>query len=141
MILGKVPNLGLVLRNHTRNGPVLGLERSNKGSEHVMKLIDRTLMVEGVKLYNSVPRKIREYDGSLLGFKNCVDKWLMDIPDMPRDLGSEPEARDINGKPSNSIKDWMKKLDYDDSWVPVKKVGNKRKLEKIDNNEGSLFPT
>ena len=131
MIIGKVPNLGLVFREDTRNGPVLGLARSNKGSEHVMKLIDRTLMVEGVKLYNSVPRKIREYDVSLLGFKNCIDKWLMDIHDMPRDIGYEPKARDINGKPSNSIKDWMKKLDYDDSWVPKKKVGIERKLDII----------
>ena len=29
----------------------------------------------------------------------------MDIRDKPRDIGSEPEARDSDGKPSNSIKD------------------------------------
>ena len=83
MVLGKVPNLRLVMKYDTRYGPLISLDRSNKGSDHVKRLIDRTLMVEGVKLYNSVPRKIREYEGSFLGFKNCIDRWLVDIPDKP----------------------------------------------------------
>ena len=69
-----------------------------------------------------VPRKIREYNGSYLGFKNCIDKWLCEVPDIPRDLGNEPYARSIEGKPSNSLKDWSKIMTYDDSWVPVKKM-------------------
>ena len=140
MILGKVPNIGLILRNDTRNGPVIGLARSNKGSKHVKNLIDRTLMVEGVKLYNAVPRKVCEYNGSFLGFKNCIDMWLVDIHEKPRDIGSESEARDRDGKPSNSLKDWMKLIEYDNSWVPLKKVGNKGKYS-IDATDGSCFPT
>ena len=98
-------------------------------------------MVEGVKLYNAVPQKIREYDGSLLGFKNCINKWLVDIPDKPRDTGSEPEARYRDGKPSNSLKDWMKMIEQDDSWVPLKKVGNKRKPDMTDTTDSSYFTT
>ena len=121
MILGKVPNLGIFINNESRNGPILGLNRSNKGSNHIKVIRDRTIMVEGAKIYNMVPRRIREYDGSYLGFKNCIDKWLTDVPDIPRDLGYEPDARNTEGKPSNSLKDWSKILIYDDSWVPAKK--------------------
>ena len=104
---------------------MIGMKRSNIGSDHIKVLIDRTLMVDGVSQYNAVPRKIREYDSSFLGFKNCIDKWLNEVPDKPRDVGFEPEARSIEGKPSNSLKDLAKVITYDDSWVPVKKVKKK----------------
>ena len=119
MMLGKVPDLGVSICINSRNGPILGLNRSNKGTDHVKVLRDRTILVEGVKLYNSVPRKIREYNRSYLGFKNCIDRWLGEIPDVPRDVGHEPEARSIEGKPSNSLKDWAKCSQYDDIWVPT----------------------
>ena len=95
---------------------------SNKGSNHIKVIRDRTILVEGAKIHNMVPRRIREYDGTYLGFKNCIDKWLADVPDIPRDLGNEPDARNSDGKPSNSLKDWSKILTYNDSWVPVKKM-------------------
>ena len=122
MLLGKVPNLGITVNYESRNGPILELKRTNRGTNHVKVLRDRTLLVEGVKIFNMVPRKIREYDGSYLGFKNCIDKWLNEIPDIPRDLGNEPYARNIDGKPSNSLKDWSKIITFDDSWVPAKKT-------------------
>ena len=112
--------MGNLVCLETRNGPILGLKRSNRGSNHVKVLRDRTILVEGAKIYNMVPRKIREYSGSYLGFKNCIGKWLNEVPDIPRDLGNEPNARNTEGKPSNSLKDWSKILTYDDSWFPVK---------------------
>ena len=124
MLIGKVPDLGLSLNTDSRYGPIINLKRSNVGSNHVKALRDRSIMVEGVRLYNSVPRKIREYNGSYLGFKNCIDKWFSDLPDMPRELGNEPLGRSNEGKPSNSVKDWRRidqHRDYDDSWVPKKK--------------------
>ena len=101
MILGKVPNLGISMKNESRNGPILGLNRSNKGTDHIKVIRDRSILVEGARIYNMVPRKIREYDGTYLGFKNCIDKWLNDVPDKPRDIGNEPEARNSDGKPSS----------------------------------------
>ena len=76
-----------------------------------------------------------------MGFKNCIDRWLGDIPDKPRDIGFEPEARDSDGKPSNSIKNWAKIINYDDSWVPNKKEGGKGKSGLIDTMNVSWFPT
>ena len=35
-----------------------------------MRMRDDSLMIEGAKLYNSVPMNIRSYDGTYLGFKN-----------------------------------------------------------------------
>ena len=75
-------------------------------------------------MYNSVPRRIREYDGSYLGFKNCIDKWIDVIPDKPREVGNEPLGRNRDGKPSNSLRDRSKVNEfckYDDSWVPIRK--------------------
>ena len=114
--------MGISVNFGSRNGPILELKRTNRGTNHIKGLKDRTLLVEGVKIFNMVPKKIREYDGSYLGFKNCIDKWLSEIPDIPRDLGNEPNARNIDGRPSNSLKDWAKIITIDDSWVPEKKV-------------------
>ena len=77
-----------------------------------MKLRDDSLLVEGAKLYNSVPMYIRAYDDSYLGFENIIDAWLKFIPDIPRVTGNEPEGRNFNGLPSNSIRDWMSQECY-----------------------------
>ena len=125
MLIGKVPDLRVRVCKESRSGPILELNRSQKGSDHVKVLRDRTLLVEGVCLYNVVPRRIREYNGSYLGFKNCVDRWIGEIPDCPRERGNEPLVREKDGKPSNSVKDWMRLREYreyDDSWVPAKEV-------------------
>ena len=69
-------------------------------------------------------KKVWEYNGSYLGFKNCIDKWIGEIPNMPREVGNEPLGRNANGKLSNSVKDWRKihvYSKYDNSWVPVRK--------------------
>ena len=121
MLIGRVPDIGLAVEIDTRNGFELKMIRPKCKKDSVKSLRDRSILVEGVRLFNAVPRKIREYSGSYLGFKNLIDIWLNEIPDFPRDIGNEPEARDRGGKPSNSIKDWMKSpkfVNYDDSWVP-----------------------
>ena len=42
-----------------------------------IRLLDYdSLLVEGAKLYNAVPKEIRAYDKSYLGFKNLIDTWL-----------------------------------------------------------------
>lgn len=125
MICGVVPNVGCSIKEDSRYGPILDLMRGNKGADSVKTVRDRSLLVEGCRLYNAVPRRIREYYGDFLGFKNCIDIWLNNVPDHPRELGNEPIARDREGRPSNSLKYWMKTeelLNYDDSWVPKKPV-------------------
>ena len=123
MICGIVPNLGVMVVD-SRWGPIVEVSRSNRGTDHTKSLVDRSLLVEGSRLYNSIPRRIREFKGTYLGFKNCVDRLLLSVPDCPREVGAEPMARNGDGQPSNSLKDWMKSellMDYDDSWVPRKR--------------------
>ena len=103
-----VPNIGLTMYMESRWGPIIKIQRPKSKTDRAMTLRDSTPLVEGAKLYNAVPQDIREYNGSYNGFKNLVDKWLAWIPDVPRILGDEPEARDIDGVPSNSIRDWTR---------------------------------
>ena len=108
MILSLVPNLGLKTENSTRFGDVVQIEQKKCVSAKVMRLRDDSLMIEGAKLYNSVPMEMKSYDGSYLGFKNLVDAWLSHIPDIPRITGYEPRSRNMMGEPSNLIRDWTK---------------------------------
>ena len=93
MILGKVPSLGISVENGTRYGNVVNIVRNKCSNERIMGIRDDSLLVEGAKLYNAVSKEIRAYDKSYLGFKNLIDAWLRQIPDIPRVLGYEPEAR------------------------------------------------
>ena len=108
MILGLVPNIGISIEKGTRFGDIINIGRKKCVSEKIMRLRDDSLMIEGAKLYNSVPMNIRSYDGTYLGFKNLVDKWLTNIPDIPRVSGFEPRSRNMIGEPSNSVRDWVK---------------------------------
>ena len=107
MIIGKVPSLNLKIDKDSRYGEVVVIHRNKCKNQRIMRLRDDSLLVEGAKLYNSVPRCIREFDGSFLGFKNLIDAWLKFIPDIPRVCGNEPEGRNAIGMPSNSVRDWM----------------------------------
>ena len=97
MIIGKVPSLGIKVDVGTRYGNTVNIIRNKCSNEMIMKLRDDSLLVEGAKLYNSVPMFIRSYDGSYLGFKNLIDAWLKFIPYIPRVTGNEPEGRNFNG--------------------------------------------
>ena len=124
MLIGKDPDLGIKRSNDSIYGPTLALNRSNLGSDHIKVLRDRSIQVEGVRLYNAVPRKIREYNCSYLGFKNCIDRWIGELPDMPREVENKPFWRNTEGKPSVSVKDWSKieiYREYVNGRVPVRK--------------------
>ena len=43
IMIGKVLDLGVSICANSRNGPILGLNRSNKGTDHVKVLQDRTI--------------------------------------------------------------------------------------------------
>ena len=86
-----------------------------KGSPHTKTLRNNAFTVRGGNLFNSCPSEIRNYTGndcSTLGFKNLLQVYLKAIPDRPRDpIGQHwPEATTLDGKPSNSLIDWQRKL-------------------------------
>ena len=105
MILGLVQGLGIKVEKGTRLGDVVVTNRQKCCNAVIMRIMDDSLLVEGARLYNSVSKDIRKYNGSYQGLKNLVDAWLSFIPDFPRITGFELDARNRDGNPSNSIRD------------------------------------
>ena len=64
-----------------------------------------TFQVSGAKLFNSLPKVIRNYKkGSVQEFKELLDAFLTTVPDEPRCPGMTPGATDqLESKPSNSL--------------------------------------
>ena len=94
--MGIVPNFGrhdLKLEFYgmgTRLGKrcvLPALVRSREGT-----LREKSFMVRGPNLFNSLPSNIREYQGSLEGFKRKIDNFLESIPDRPPTPGYHDAA-------------------------------------------------
>ena len=79
-------------------------------------LKERSIFVEGPRLYNSLPRYLREHSGSIVSFKACLDSFLSGIPDQP-DGNWCAGSLSRDGKPSNGIQDWMRTLNMY-NWMP-----------------------
>ena len=67
----------------------------------------------GAKLFNSIPEYIRTFKGTLPQFKTLLDEYLGIFPDQPAVGDMVPGARNIYGKPSNSIIDWGRGMKSD----------------------------
>ena len=117
--MGLVPNFGIkVASTDTRRGLCLEVP-PHKG--HLMRyrtLREKSLTVEGPRLYNSLPMSLRNHCGTYESFKATLDTFLKIVPDKP--LGAEyAECINKDGQPSNSLRDWtwLNKLD---DWAPRK---------------------
>jgi hypothetical protein len=108
MLHGLVPNLGIseATSRDTRLGRQLVVPKL-KGREAVKTIRDRSLVCEGPRLFNILPRDLRDMDSSFDSFKWRLDKWLENVPDHPRVEDAVPEACDKHGRPSNSLFDWQ----------------------------------
>ena len=56
---------------------------------------ESSFSVTGPRLFNSVPKELREFQGSLSVFKRRLDKYLCTVPDKPVLLG-QPQAINCN---------------------------------------------
>merc|ERR1712240_471814 len=83
-------------------------------------LIDQSLGVHGGRLFNLLPIDIRNFEGTTIEFKTCLDDFLHDIPDKPQCDGLYPDPiNSSNCKNLNSLIDW----------VPFLNMLNRRKYE------------
>ena len=57
--------------------------RSSRVMDRVQSMIDNSLVVKGPKLFNTLPRELRDFDGNQEKFKKMLDDFLMKIPDQP----------------------------------------------------------
>ena len=112
-----VPSLGLSISNDTRRGPLIDIERISGKVMKIRTIKSRHIKYEGARLFNSLPRYIREFDGNHESFKYLLDKFLWTIPDCPILNGYSSHNLDKNNEQSNCISDWIRNLKLHD-WVP-----------------------
>ena len=116
---GLVPNFGAeCYQGVGRHGGLLFRIPPISGSRASVKtLMERSLPVEGPRLFNSLPAWARDTSVSKETFKVRLDSVLMQIPDQPRHKYHYPSPTNTLGRPSNSVRDWIPLLGLD-KWVP-----------------------
>ena len=73
--------------------------KSTRVMQRVQSMIDNSLVVKGPKLFNKLPRHLRDFSGNLDGFKKRLDDFLVKIPDQP----VLPTAQYAQSVTSNSL--------------------------------------
>ena len=67
-----------------RRGRVCVLPAARRGAmQRLQTMHEGSVPVLGARLFNCLPRELREYDGTLETFKSRVDRFLATIPDQP----------------------------------------------------------
>jgi hypothetical protein len=119
---GVVPDFGLELSPASgRRGPLLRIP-ATKGSAAVGTLRGSSLQVEGPRLFNCLPASLRNLKVDPVIFKVALDLFLKEVPDHPDGGDARPEATTPEGRPSNSLKDWMRWDRALDSWTLPKEL-------------------
>jgi hypothetical protein len=113
-VLGCVP---ILIMYYVYRGRMCQIpELKKKAPASIKKLRENSFQVQGPKLFNSLPIKIRNLRNcSVDQFKAELDMMLEKIPDEPNVTGSNytPSACDLyTGKPSNSIVDQIRSVNF-----------------------------
>ena len=69
-----------------------GQHLSNQLPLAVRNAREASLPVKGAKLFNMIPKELRDMTGAALQFKAGLDKWLANIPDQPTVNGRQRAA-------------------------------------------------
>ena len=90
-------------------------KKNSKIPAKALSLRDQSLSIHGGKLFNLLPRELRDFNGTKGGFKVLLDDFLKIIPDQPLCVGLYPLLIcPISNRNSNSIIDWIKYLNMRD---------------------------
>ena len=77
------------------------------GRRAAQTLRESSFQVDGPRLFNTLPKKIREIRTNQEDFKEALDQFLMSVPDQPRMACLVPAASNQQtGRPSNSLLAW-----------------------------------
>ena len=110
ILKGQVPNPGLEHRYSSRGGLTFKIPPLTGKLARVISLREVSFLVQGPRLFNSLPRSLREFTGSKEAAKANLKDWAKDIPDIPV-LQGQPNPlspRDLSQRPSNSLQFWSK---------------------------------
>ena len=102
----KVPNCGIQESTSLRRGRECTIP-ALKGSPAMQNLRDQSFQVTGPRLFNSLPRHIRDTSKATVDeFKEKLDKFLAVLPDEPKIGEMIPHICDkTSANPSNSLID------------------------------------
>jgi hypothetical protein len=108
---GLAPNCGVeetVLNE--RLGRKVKIPHLVPGGRHaVQTLREQSFQINGARLFNCLPKKIRNMKLNQDDFKEALDKYLGQIPDQQRVNNMVPTATHrLTGKQSNSLLAWIK---------------------------------
>ena len=106
---GAVPNCGLTWIHHPKMGRMCVIPPLSKAGTGIQSIRDSLFQVTGLKIFNSLPRELRDKVGcSVTTWKNHLDLLLSDIPDQPILPGYVVVPSNMTtAKSSNSITDWL----------------------------------
>ncbi len=79
---------------------------NTQASAAIQMMKDDNYMVNGPRLFNSLPRHIRDLENcSLNCFKNELDRYLDNIPDQPRVTGytNQTESNSLLSMNTNNV--------------------------------------
>ena len=111
---GFVPSLGLGSNNKStgRSGPTLNIEAIRGKVLSAKTLKAHSLKNHETAIFNMLPIDLKTFDGTVNQFKNKLDRFLTLFPDRPHMDGQITGATNLEGDPSNSLKDWLRVLDW-----------------------------
>ena len=102
IIHGLAPNCGITWTERGERRGRLCEIRKLKGKSSVQNLRRQSFQVAGPKLWNCLPKNVRNFQGSQDDFKEILDQFLTKVPDEPKTEGLTPGAIDQqNGKQTN----------------------------------------
>ena len=109
----KVPNCGIQVKQEEgrlgRMCTVPAIYRHAQQSVQTMR--EQTFQVNGPRLFNSLPAKIRNMSKcSIDDFKTALDKYLETVPDEPNVTGLTPGGCTAQARASNSLLDQAKRF-------------------------------
>ena len=68
---------------NSRRGLYCRIPELARASSAIQTMKENSFLVTGPKLFNCMPKNIRDHQGSLSSFKRQLDKFLKEIPDKP----------------------------------------------------------
>ena len=121
IINGLVPDIGVQISSveSSRTGLTVRVPPKSGSKEIVQTLKDQYFTTHGPRLFNSLPKSLRERGSTLDSFKERLDQFLMSVPDRPVLAGYQPNNPGLNGWSSNSIMDWVRNYPSLLDWSPV----------------------
>ena len=113
-LTGNVPSLGFNTWSHPIKGKLIIYEKNTGRLQSIRTKRDQSIFRQGPKLFNSLPRCIRELDCTFDTFKKILDIFLSLIPDKPLLPGYKNGNLDLYRNETNCMVHWIRNLKLDE---------------------------